>query len=146
VLVQHLTRDRRTEPVSRNFRFRRQIVSVAGFFNGFEVRIGTLDSGDEPEVADLNSTLQNRLSLLLIFRENELAPGQPRQPILMFHVKQEHIKVEDHPGACIIKLTTAVIYGFRNKLKCLSLASISSLDQCLGPNTLAYYRHRKLRP
>ncbi len=31
------------------------------------------------------------------------------------------------PGACIIKLITAVIYGFRNKLECLSLASISSL-------------------
>jgi hypothetical protein len=127
VLVQHLTRDRRTEPVSRNFRFRRQIVSVAGFFNGFEIRIGTLDSGDETEVADLNSTLQNRLSLLLIIRENELTPSKPCQPILMFHVKQEHIQFEDHPGACIMKLITAVIYGFRNKLKCLSLASLSSL-------------------
>jgi hypothetical protein len=30
-------------------------------------------------------------------------------------------------GACIIKLITAVIYGFRNKLECLSLASLSSL-------------------
>jgi len=28
-------------------------------------------------------------------------------------------------GACIIKLITAVIYGFRNKLECLPLASIS---------------------
>ncbi len=32
-----------------------------------------------------------------------------------------------HPGACIIKRITAVIYGFRNKLECLSLASLSSL-------------------
>jgi hypothetical protein len=32
------------------------------------------------------------------------------------------------PGACIIKLTTAVIYGFRNKLECLlSLESLSCL-------------------
>ena len=31
------------------------------------------------------------------------------------------------PGACIIKLITAVIYGFRNKLECLSVASLSSL-------------------
>ncbi len=31
------------------------------------------------------------------------------------------------PGACIIKLITAVIYGFRNKLECLSLESLSSL-------------------
>ncbi len=31
------------------------------------------------------------------------------------------------PGACIIKLITAVIYGFCNKLECLSLASLSSL-------------------
>jgi hypothetical protein len=30
-------------------------------------------------------------------------------------------------GACIIKLITAVIYSFRNKLECLSLASLSSL-------------------
>ncbi len=29
-------------------------------------------------------------------------------------------------GACIIKLITAVIYGFRDKLECLSLASLSS--------------------
>jgi hypothetical protein len=28
---------------------------------------------------------------------------------------------------CIIKLITAVIYGFNNKLECLSLASLSSL-------------------
>ncbi len=42
------------------------------------------------------------------------------------------------PGACIIKLITAVIYGFRNKLERLSLASISSLVQCLETNTLAY--------
>jgi hypothetical protein len=32
-----------------------------------------------------------------------------------------------NPGACIIKLIMAVIYGFRNKLECLSLASLSSL-------------------
>ncbi len=31
------------------------------------------------------------------------------------------------PGACIIKLLTAVIYGFRDKLECLPLASLSSL-------------------
>ncbi len=30
------------------------------------------------------------------------------------------------PGACTIKLFTAVISDFRNKLKCLSLASLSS--------------------
>ncbi len=28
------------------------------------------------------------------------------------------------PRACIIKRITAVIYGFRNKLECLSLASL----------------------
>jgi hypothetical protein len=31
------------------------------------------------------------------------------------------------PGACIIKLITALIYGFLNKLDCFSLASLSSL-------------------
>ncbi len=49
-------------------------------------------------------------------------------------------------GACIIKLITAVIYSLRNKLECLSLASLSSLVQCLRTNTLAYYRNRKYRP
>ncbi len=50
------------------------------------------------------------------------------------------------PGACIIKRITAVIYGFRNKLECLSLASISSLVKRLGTNTLAYYGNCKLQP
>jgi hypothetical protein len=48
-------------------------------------------------------------------------------------------------GASIIKLITAVIYGFRNKLECFSLVSVSSPVQCLGRNTLAYYEIRKLR-
>jgi len=40
------------------------------------------------------------------------------------------------PGACIIKLITTVIYGFHNKLECLSLASVSSLVLCLGTNSM----------
>ncbi len=47
------------------------------------------------------------------------------------------------PGACIIKLITAVINGFRNKLDCLSLSTKLGLP---GTNTLAYYGNRKLRP
>jgi hypothetical protein len=34
---------------------------------------------------------------------------------------------EETLGAWIIKLITAVIYGFRKKLECLSLAVLSSL-------------------
>jgi hypothetical protein len=30
-------------------------------------------------------------------------------------------------GVCTVKLFTAVIYDFRNKLECLSLATLSSL-------------------
>jgi hypothetical protein len=45
--------------------------------------------------------------------------------------------VNSRPGACIIKLITAVIYGLRNKPECLSLASLSSLVECLGTSTLA---------
>ena len=30
-------------------------------------------------------------------------------------------------GTCIVKLIAAIIYGFHNKLVCLSLASLSSL-------------------
>ncbi len=48
-------------------------------------------------------------------------------------------------GACILKLISTVIYGFHNKLECLSLESLSSLVWCLVTNTLAYYRNRKLR-
>jgi hypothetical protein len=47
-------------------------------------------------------------------------------------------------GACIIKLITAVNYGFLNKLECLSLASLSSLVLCLGtnPETVNYGRNK----
>ncbi len=48
--------------------------------------------------------------------------------------------------ACIIKLITAVIYGFRNKLECLSLNTRLGRNGLPGTNTLAYYRNRKLRP
>jgi hypothetical protein len=50
------------------------------------------------------------------------------------------------PGACIIKLITAVIYGFRNKLECLSLNPRLGWKGLPGTNTLAYYRNRKLQP
>jgi hypothetical protein len=46
-------------------------------------------------------------------------------------------KISFCPRACIIRLITAVIYGFRNKLECLPLASISSPVLCLGTNTMA---------
>ncbi len=53
---------------------------------------------------------------------------------------------QNSPGACIIKLIKDVLNGFRNKLECLSLASLSNLVLCLGTNTLAYYGNRKLHP
>ena len=60
-------------------------------------------------------------------------------------IKYKKIMIQA-PGACIIKLITDEIYGFHNKQECLSLASVSSLVQCLGTNTLAYYGNCKLRP
>jgi hypothetical protein len=42
-------------------------------------------------------------------------------------IKKKQIYEIDTNGACIIKVITAVICGFRNKLECLSLASLSSL-------------------
>jgi hypothetical protein len=45
----------------------------------------------------------------------------------------------------IIKLITAVIYGFRNKLECLSLNTRLGWRGLPGTNTLAYYRNHKLR-
>jgi len=49
-------------------------------------------------------------------------------------------------GANVIKLFTAVIYGFRNKLERLSLNNKPGWKGLPGTNTLAYYRNRKLRP
>jgi hypothetical protein len=48
--------------------------------------------------------------------------------------------------ACIIKLITAVIYSFRNKLACLSLNTWLGWKGLPGTNTVAYYGNRKLRP
>ncbi len=52
----------------------------------------------------------------------------------------------DAPGACIIKLITAVIYSFRNKLECLSLNTRLDWKRLPGTNTLAYYGNHKIRP
>ncbi len=49
------------------------------------------------------------------------------------------------PGAGIIKVTTAVIYGFRIKLEYLSLNTILGWKGLPGTDTLAYYRNRKLQ-
>jgi hypothetical protein len=49
-------------------------------------------------------------------------------------------------GACIIKLITAIIYSFRNKLECLSINTRLGWKGLPGTNTLAYYGNRKLRP
>jgi hypothetical protein len=51
------------------------------------------------------------------------------------------------PGASIIKLITDVIYGFRNKLECLSLNTKlgwKGWKGLPGTNTLAYYGNRIL--
>jgi len=42
------------------------------------------------------------------------------------------------PGACIIKLITAVIYGFHNQLECLTLNIRLCWEGLPGTNTLAY--------
>jgi hypothetical protein len=47
-------------------------------------------------------------------------------------------------GACITKLITAVIYGFRNKLECLSLNTRLGWKGLPGTNTLAYYGNCQL--
>ncbi len=43
-----------------------------------------------------------------------------------------------YPGACIIKLITTVIYGFHNKLECLSANTRLGWKGLPGTNTLAY--------
>jgi hypothetical protein len=49
-------------------------------------------------------------------------------------------------GAFIIKLITAVNYGFRNKLEHLSIKTRLGWKGLPGTSTLAYYVNRKLRP
>ena len=44
-------------------------------------------------------------------------------------------------GASIIKLITAVIYGFRNNLECLSPNTRLGWKRSPGTNTLAYYKN-----
>jgi hypothetical protein len=50
------------------------------------------------------------------------------------------------PGPCIVKLNTAVIYGFCNKLKCFSKNIILGWKGLQGTNTPIYYRNCKLMP
>ncbi len=56
------------------------------------------------------------------------------------------LDIQDISGACIIKLITAVIYGFHNKLDFLSLNTRLGWKGFSGTNTLAYYGNHKLRP
>jgi hypothetical protein len=43
-------------------------------------------------------------------------------PPLVFPVESlKNLTLDGTPGACTIKLITAVIYGFRNKLECSPL-------------------------
>ncbi len=50
------------------------------------------------------------------------------------------------PGACIIKYITTLIYGFHNKLGCLSLNTRLGWKGLPGKNSLAYYGNCKLWP
>jgi hypothetical protein len=50
------------------------------------------------------------------------------------------------PGASTIKLITAEIYGFLNKLECLSLNTRLGWKGLPGTNTLVYHGKRKLWP
>jgi len=56
------------------------------------------------------------------------------------------LKMKNTPAYFIVKLTTAVIYGFHNKLEYLSLNTRLSWKSLPGTNTLAYYGNHKLRP
>ncbi len=60
---------------------------------------------------------------------------------VMFVGKARSLPKGGKPGAYVIKLITAVIYGFRFKLECLSLNTRLGLP---ATSTLAYNRNRKL--
>jgi hypothetical protein len=63
------------------------------------------------------------------------------------HYTERHY-AECHNGhqGPIIKLITAIIYSFCNKLECLSLNTRLDWKGLPGTNTLAYYGNCKLRP
>ncbi len=49
----------------------------------------------------------------------------------------DDVDQSERSGACIVKLITAVIYGFRNKLECLSLNTRLGWKGLPGTNTMA---------
>jgi hypothetical protein len=59
---------------------------------------------------------------------NDLAHAMPWKLMFALSIYISMLMIQwNYPGACIIKLITAVIYGFRNKLECFSLASLSRI-------------------
>ncbi len=60
---------------------------------------------------------------------------QDHAAIFVFYVKI--LRLLQQPGACIIKLITAVIYGFRNKLERLSLNTRLAWKGLPGTNSTA---------
>ncbi len=71
---------------------------------------------------------------------------------LMDHQQSSHLECHLPPGACIIKLITTVIYGFRNTQECLSLKNRSGWKGLQGQTvyciteTVNYGRNKFYRP
>jgi hypothetical protein len=63
-----------------------------------------------------------------------------------FTIHQKYVMPLKGPGVCIIKLITAIIYGFRNKLERLFLNTRLGCKGLPESNTLAYCGNHKLRP
>jgi hypothetical protein len=84
----------------------------------------------------------------LAYYDMAIITAVKRGIVLAREKKQSFLQVISFfkPGACITKLITVVIYGFRNKLECLSLITRLGWKGLPGTNTLAYYGNHKLRP
>jgi hypothetical protein len=65
----------------------------------------------------VNQVSKNSISILNSNFDNSV---EEKDSVFFWKIGPGQIGVET-PGACIIKLIRAVIYGFRNKLECLSL-------------------------
>jgi hypothetical protein len=62
----------------------------------------------------------------MVSLETRVEGDVDKRSSLLWYMSEKSFVVRA-PGACIIKFITAVIYGFRSKLECLSLESLSSL-------------------
>jgi hypothetical protein len=82
----------------------------------------------------------------MIVINSSVCPQQAYPDLSNVVGKARSVPLSGAPGACIIKLVTAVIYGFCNNLERVSPNTRLGWKGFPETNTLAYYGNRKLPP